>query len=100
MTWPEPSALSRAPHRTGARAHGLADILAYLADRGYGAGARRRRKPGLRSSREGRHAHKDSGARSPWRVYVEARAGEVRVVPSRFAAVVMFAAGSAMPLGP
>jgi len=50
--------------------------------------------------REGRHAHKDSGARSPWRVYVEARAGEARVVPSRFAAVVMFAAGSATPLGP
>jgi hypothetical protein len=33
-------------------------------------------------------------------VYVEARAGEAWVVPSRFAAVVMFAgAGSAMPLG-
>jgi hypothetical protein len=34
-----PSALSRAPHRTGAMAHGLADILAYQA----GSGARRRR---------------------------------------------------------
>jgi hypothetical protein len=26
---------SRAPHRTGAVAHGLADILAYQADRGH-----------------------------------------------------------------
>jgi hypothetical protein len=47
-----PSALSRAPHRTGALAHGLADIWLTKPDRGHGAGARRRRKPGCRRMRE------------------------------------------------
>jgi hypothetical protein len=35
-----PSALSRAPHRTGALAHGLADIWLTKPDRGHWAGAR------------------------------------------------------------
>jgi hypothetical protein len=49
-----PSAVTRAPHRTGALAHGLADIwLTKLSGSGArGAGARRRRKPGCRRMRE------------------------------------------------
>jgi hypothetical protein len=57
-----PSAVTRAPHRTGALAHGLADIWLTKPDRGHFAGARRRRKPGCRRMREVRQ-----GEISYWR---------------------------------
>ena len=60
----EPSPLSRAPHRTGAKRHGLADISLTKPDRGHVAGAHGDGQThGCRRMREVRRP--DSGLRDP-----------------------------------